>query len=108
MMPIVFMGDGFMLLVTILSILSGFGSYLQGCREGRLSKTAFDLLTEITFALIVGLATGYVSEAHQVRRGVTCAIVLILSNNATDTLGQFKKAIINRLANFPNSGDRDR
>ncbi len=97
-MPLAFMGDGFMSLVAILSVLSGIGSYLQGHREGRLRNGLIDLLTEVIFALIAGLATGYVSEAYEVKRGFTCALVLILSNNATETLGQLKMVLLNRVA----------
>lgn len=97
-MPEVLLNDGFMPLVLALSILSGAGSFLQGRREERLGGTLVDLITEVVLALIVGLATAYVSEAYEIKRGITCALVLVLSNNASDTLVWFKKLTFNKIS----------
>lgn len=96
---------GFVFLVVLLSLLSGVGSFLQGKREGRLTN-ALDLLSEVVLALIVGLIVAYVGEANNIERGYTCALVLVLSNNGSDTLNSLRKMTFNRLSQVFNLGGK--
>lgn len=88
--------SGFVSLVLALSFLSGIGSFLQGRREGRLNGL-FDLLAEMTLASIVGLIVAYLGETQGLERGYTCAFVLVLSNNGSDTLLAVRKNVVERI-----------
>lgn len=88
---------GFTALVLALSFFSGFGSFLQGKRAGRYNGY-FDLLAELVLAAIVGLIVAYIGETQGIDRGYTCAAVLILSNNGSDTLLALKKHVIERFS----------
>ncbi|WP_369523040.1 phage holin family protein [Vibrio campbellii] len=82
--------------MTILSLLSGLGSYLNARRTERLQSGWVSFLAEMTLALTVGLTVTYLCEAKQVDRRVTMALVLILSNNGAETYSKFRQAIGDR------------
>lgn len=103
-MPVFVLEQSFALSVLALSILSGVGSYLQGKRLDRLKGGLIDLLTEITLALVVGLVVAYVCESRGVERNLTCALVLILSNNGADSLFLLRQFAIDRLSKLFNMG----
>lgn len=88
----------FALLVSALSVLSGIGSYLQGVRENRLKGRFLDFFTEVTLALVVGLATAYTGHSMKLNEAMTCALVLIFSNNGADTVALLKKIFKQLLA----------
>ena len=80
-----------MLLVCSLSCLGGIGSFLQGKRDKRLRGNFLDFITELFLAQIVGLATAYLGHNFNWNEAITCFIVLIISNNAAETINFFKK-----------------
>ncbi|MCG6387484.1 hypothetical protein [Vibrio fluvialis] len=97
--------SGFASLVLALSFLSGIGSFLQGRREGRLNGF-FDLMAEVTLASIVGLVVAYLGETQGLDRGYTCAFVLVLSNNGSDTLLALRKNVVGRLNSLLSFGGK--
>lgn len=88
--------SGFIFLIVGLSLLSGLGSFFQGRREGRL-EGFWDFVSEATLAVIVGLVVGYICEANEFERLSTCALVLVLSNNGSDTLMALRGGFLSRL-----------
>lgn len=81
------------ILVSVLAILSGVGSYLQGVRENRLKGGVIDFLAEVVLALTVGLGIAYTGHSLQWNEAMTCALVLAFANNGADTLAWAKKLI---------------
>lgn len=78
--------DEFALLVSALSVLSGIGSYLQGCREKRLTSGFQDLVTEVVMAVVVGLIVAYAGNSLDMDKGYLCAAILVFSNNGSESL----------------------
>ncbi len=105
-MPVFLIGDNFIASVLALSALSGVGSYLQGRRDNRLTGGLIDAITEVVLALVVGLAVAYLLESYEVKRGYTCAIVLVASNNGADTLSACKSLVMQGLERFFNYGGK--
>lgn len=104
-MPVFFIEPSFVFLVAALSVLCGLGTYLQGRREGRLSGF-LDLFAEITLAVIVGLTVAYIGETQNIAKGYTCAAVLILSNNGSDTINAIRSELIKRLSVVMTTGGK--
>ncbi|WP_217521915.1 phage holin family protein [Vibrio metschnikovii] len=97
-MPLFTLGAELIASVTILSLLSGLGSYLHGRRTERLQIGWISFLAEMTLALMVGLTVTYLCESKQMDRRVTMALVLILSNNGAETYSKFRQLVIERLS----------
>ena len=98
-------GRSFGLLVFVLSMLSGFGSYLHNFRRKK-HHGIVDFLAEIILALVVGLTVAYICEYHKIDRAYTCAIVLILSNNASDTMNFIKTVAMTTIGGLAKLGGK--
>lgn len=103
-MPLFTLGAELTASVTILSVLSGVGSYLHGRRTGRLKRGWIDFAAEITLALVVGLIVTYLCEVAEMDRRITMAIVLILSNNGAETYTKLRQAALDRMSLIINGG----
>ncbi|WP_318491891.1 hypothetical protein [Photobacterium leiognathi] len=77
-------------LVVGLSLVGGIGSYLQAVRDNKLAGGLLSFLTEITLSIIVGLSIAYIGHAYEWNPAIVCALALILSNNAADTISFIK------------------
>ncbi|HCG7330466.1 hypothetical protein P3551_21130 [Vibrio parahaemolyticus] len=97
-MPLFTLGAELIASVTILSLLSGLGSYLHGRRTERLQGGWISFMAEMILALTVGLTVTYLCEAKQVDRRITMALVLILSNNGAETYSRFRQAAVERFS----------
>ena len=80
-------------LVSCLSMLGGVGAYLQGVREGKITASFLNLLTELTLSLTVGLAIAYIGHSRDIEPAIVCALALIFGNNGADTISFFRTLI---------------
>lgn len=103
-MPVFELEQSFAISVLALSFLSGMGSFLHGKRVSRLNGGFMDLITEITLAIVVGLVVAYMCESEEVDRNITCALVLILSNNGADSLAFLRQSASDGLTRLFNIG----
>ena len=97
----VFLTSELIVTASLLSLLGGLGSYLHGCREGRFDRSWINAFTEIVLALVVGLVVMYLGDWQGWPKGLTCVLILVLSNNGGDTLalakGWISRYVTNRL-----------
>ncbi|CAH0543092.1 phage holin family protein [Vibrio marisflavi] len=96
-MPTLLHGELFVYAVIGFAILSGVGTFLNRKREGQIKGGFVDFLTEVVLALVVGISVACVADSWDVERGVTCAAVLVLSNNGAESLVSIRKIVINQL-----------
>lgn len=75
----------------LFSLLAGLGSYLQGIRDGRINRGFLNLITEMTTALVVGFIVMYVGEWAGLANPLIYVLVLVFSNNSSETLTFFKE-----------------
>lgn len=81
------------ILFCALSALSGLGSYLQGVRSKRITHGCLNFTTEVVTALIAGMIVAFAGHSFEVNEALTCAVVLVMSNNGADTVAYGKKVI---------------
>jgi len=70
----------------ILSIVGGLGSYLQRVRNEELQKSIFNFITELVLSIITGLAVLYVGQWQVWEPALINALILILTNNGSETI----------------------
>lgn len=105
-MPLLTLGVELTVSVTLLSLLSGIGSYFHGRRTERLKRGWIDFLAEVTLALVVGLVVTYLCEAAEADRLITMALVLILSNNGAESCHVLREGALKRLSLIFNGGEK--
>lgn len=93
------------LIAVALAIVGGLGSFLQGCRNGELKRTFFNLLTELILAVIAGLAILNLGVWQNWQPALTNSLILILTNNGGDTLATAKTLLAKALKRKFNLGE---
>jgi len=97
-------------LVVCLSILSGTGTYLHGCRAGRIQIRFFDLFTEMASAITAGLMAFYLAKHFDFDESINYLCVLLASNNSAEVLDKTRHAVADGIAGalggFFNKGGR--
>ena len=88
-----------------LSLVSGFASYLQGRRDGRLKKSALDLSAELSMALVGGLGVLFFGAWKELPPPAICLGVLLVASSG----GILWTAAQSRLKTYitPKSGDQE-
>ncbi|WP_413113359.1 hypothetical protein [Thaumasiovibrio sp. DFM-14] len=81
------------ILLALLSIISGLGSYFQGIRDKRINKGIIGFLAEISLSMCVGVTVGMIGHAFDANPAFTCAGVMILSNNSQETMHTAKQSL---------------
>lgn len=85
-------------LVSGLSILSGIGAYLHGCRAGRYQVRALDFVGEMSCALTAGLMVFYLAKHNGLDDYLIYFAVLLSSNNGSEVLDKARSAIADKVA----------
>ncbi|EKO3439484.1 hypothetical protein NTE19_003376 [Vibrio fluvialis] len=80
-----------------LSVLSGSASYLQGCRQGRIKPSFFNLITELSLSLVTGQAVMQLAIWGQVSPPATNAAILVLTLNAAETIDRLKERLLKKI-----------
>jgi hypothetical protein len=106
MSPELVLNKEFLVVVIAFSLLSGVGAYFQGSREERHKGSYIDFFAESILAVVAGLVAAYSGESLELHRGLTLAIVLIVSNNGSDVLEVLKSTAINRVKSMLKSGGK--
>lgn len=101
------LGIELMISVLLLALFSGMGSYFQGVRTTRIKGGFLDFMAEIILAVVVGLIVAYLCESQLIDRRITCALVLIFSNNGADTITKIRSLATSKLASIFNFGGKD-
>lgn len=84
------------LLFIALSLLSGIGAYLQAARHKAEFRGLFHFLSEVVTALISGLFVAFIGVHINMKPALTCAMVLIASNNGAEMLSIVKDSVIKK------------
>lgn len=88
------------IVIFVLSIVSGIGSYLHGCRSGRLKRSYYDCITEVVLALVAGFVVAFFSDAYKIHPSITCASALLAANNGAEFLSISKTVMHKYLVGF--------
>lgn len=81
----------FIVLISILSSISGCGSYLHSVRHGNFSWLG--LLTELTLSISVGLCVAYFCLHQEWSKELAYCLAIVASNNGGDCLNNIKKIL---------------
>jgi hypothetical protein len=90
-----------------LALIGGVGSFLQSCRTGEGERTLFNFMTEIVLAIITGLALLYLGTWLKWEPALINTLVLLLTNNSSDTLIRGKLLLFSVLKHKLNSGNKN-
>ncbi|EIH4659280.1 holin [Escherichia coli] len=74
----------------ITSLLSGTGVFLLGVRDGRISASLINLVSELFTAVTAGIAGFWVAGSQEWPEGIIFCVVLIASNNGSEILQGMK------------------
>ncbi len=81
----------------LLSLLSGFGAYLERVRSGDMSHSLVLFLAEIITAVMAGLIVAFIFESQNHNRLLMYATVLVASNNGSELINSVKTAVFSRM-----------
>ena len=87
------------LIVILLSITGGTGSFMQGCRSGNFEGSFFNFSTEIILSLTTGLCLYFLGTWLELTPALINSLVLLLTNNGGDTLARGKELLSTLLKN---------
>lgn len=81
------------LLFIVLSLLSGVGGYLQNVRHKTYENSTLHFFAELSMALVSGLFVAFIGIYKSWNPALTCALVLVASNNGADTVAFIKNEL---------------
>lgn len=70
----------------VLSVFSGFASYLQGLREERFERGWLNLSGEITSAVVAGMAVLFLGTWQEHPESLTCLVSLVAASKGKESL----------------------
>ena len=85
------------LIVGGVSLISGFGAFLQGRREGRIKANWLELFSELVLAQVAGLGALFVGEWRDFPDALVCLIALIAASNGGAMMALARSALAERI-----------
>jgi len=86
-------------IVTVISVISGTASYLQGRRDGRLKAGWLDITAELVTAPVAGWSLFFLGTWQKWPEPLVCFCVLVAASKGSAVMARLFDGVLNNLTN---------